>query len=187
MGVGDRRYCYEFPDQPGLCIKVPKAKKNGYRQQQREIRYYSKLADRGVPLERITRYHGCIDSNLGTGYVYDAVRDHDGVVSKKMNHYLDEGKLSPEVHLNQLDILEAYLFEHQVIVYDVNPHNILYKQLGNDRIEPYLIDGVGDVVAIPILNLSDTLVREKIRRRWLRMIDRLRRRFAWMENYRMQH
>ena len=187
IGEGDRRYCYEFPDHPEFCIKVPKSTKNSRRQQQREIRYYKKLAGRGVPLERITRYHGSIDSNLGTGYVYDAVRDQSGEVSRKMIDYLKQNKLSHEVHFQQLDILENYLFRHQVIVYDINPWNIVYKQSGDGEIEPFLIDGVGDVVAIPILNLSDTLVKQKIKRRWLRMINYLQRHFDWMASYQMQH
>ncbi len=187
IGEGDRRYCYEFPDQPEYCIKVPKSTKNSRIQQQREIKYYRKLANREVPLERITRYHGTIDSNLGTGYVYDAVRDHNGEVSKKMIDYLREDRLSHADHFQQLEILETYLFDQQVIIYDVNPWNIVYKDSGNGLIEPFLIDGVGDVVAIPILNLSETLVKRKIKRRWLRMINYLQRHFDWMASYQMQH
>jgi hypothetical protein len=61
------------------------------------------------------------------------------------------------------------------------------KKTGEGTFEPFIIDGVGDVVAIPVLNLSRALVSQKIRRRWMRMIAKMSKRFDWMEGYRFSH
>lgn len=187
LGTGTRRLCYEYPGKLDLCIKIPMTTKNGIKQQKREVVFYQKLAKRGVPTERVTRYHGTVETSLGTGYVYDAIRDADGSTSKQFMHYL---RNVPERHAEYLAILlllEAYLFENRVVFYDLSPWNILCRQNGDGSLEPFIIDGVGDIVAIPVLNLSDKLLHGKIKRRWFRMINKLTPQFDWMKDYHFSH
>ena len=187
IGKGTRRYCYQHPHDPDLCIKIPMAKKNGYLQQRREVRYYSKLIKRQVPTERITRYHGQIETSLGAGYVYDVIRDADGRVSRQLGTYLLEEPERYREYLVILKQLESYLFENLVLIYDLSPWNILCRKDNDNTLEPFIIDGVGDVVAVPVLNLSSRLVKQKIRRRWLRMINKMKNRYDWMSDYRSTH
>ena len=187
IGTGTRRYCYHFPGRSEYCIKIPKNKKNGFLQQRREVKYYKKLQRLGVPTDLITNYHGSIETSLGTGYLYDAVRDEDGRISQSMRHYLQEQPENYPEYLRLLRRLEDYLLENQVLFYDLNTSNILCRKTGDASFEPYIIDGVGDVVAIPVLNLSRALVRQKIRRRWMRFERRLAQRFDWMEEYHISH
>ena len=163
------------------------AKKNGYLQQRREVRYYSKLIKRQVPTERITRYHGQIETSLGAGYVYDVIRDADGRVSRQLGTYLLEEPERYREYLVILKQLESYLFENLVLIYDLSPWNILCRKDNDNTLEPFIIDGVGDVVAVPVLNLSSRLVKQKIRRRWLRMINKMKNRYDWMSDYRSTH
>lgn len=187
IGTGTRRYCYQHPQDTDLCIKIPKAKKNGYLQQRREVRYYAKLKRRQVPTERITRFHGAVQTSLGEGFIYDVIRDSDGRVSRQLEAYLrEEPERYPE-YLGMLYQLESYLFDNLVIIYDLSPWNILCRKNSDGSLEPFIIDGVGDIVAIPVLNLSRRLVRQKIKRRWLRMINKMRGRFDWMSEYRSEY
>ncbi len=187
IGKGTRRLCYEFPGDPAYCIKIPKGKKNGVLQQRREVKYYEKLQRRGISTDLITNYHGSIETSLGKGYVYDAVRDEDGSVSRQLALYLREQPEDYQEYLRLLREIEAYLFENQVLFYDLNTWNILCRKSANNTFEPYIIDGVGDVVAIPVLNLSRALVLQKIRRRWMRFIRKMTKRFDWMSEYRLSH
>lgn len=187
IGSGTRRLCYQYPQHPQFCIKIPKQKKNGYLQQRREVRYYQKLEKRQVPTQRITHYYGTVETSLGTGYIYDAIRDADGVISRQWVDYLDN---EPDRHAEYLSILrqlEEYLFENLVLIYDLSPWNILCRKHQDDTLEPFIIDGVGDVVAIPVLNLSRVLVRQKLRRRWLRMINKMEKKYEWMAEYSCSH
>lgn len=187
IGEGSRRYCYRYPGQPTLCIKIPMRKKNGLLQQRREVRYYASLHKRGVPTDRITGFHGTVDTNLGTGFVYDAIRDPDGRPSRQMMFYLREHPEHYREYLRILRVLEDYLFDNRVIIYDLSAYNILCRRTIDGGFEPFIIDGVGDVVAIPVFNLSKRLVLRKIERRWMRMINTLARRYDWMAGYRFNH
>ncbi|MDJ0833080.1 MAG: YrbL family protein [Gammaproteobacteria bacterium] len=187
IGEGSRRFCYRYPGNEHLCIKIPMAKKNGFKQQNREVRYYQKLKKRGVPTERITHYHGQVDTNLGTGYVYDAIRDFDGSPSLQLIDYMRQQPERGAEYLAILGQLEDYLFRYRVIIYDLSAWNILCRRDENDALEPFIIDGVGDIVAIPVFNLSDRLVRQKIQRRWMRMIRYLTQNFDFMLDYQPSH
>jgi len=187
IGTGTRRTCYAYPGHPELCIKIPKAKKNGFKQQKREVKYYRKLEHREVPTERITRYHGSLQTSLGEGYLYDAVRDADGQPSLQMIHYLRNETERDSEFLDMLNLLEDYLFKYRVIIYDLSPWNILCRKGSDGSLEPFIIDGVGDIVAIPVLNLSDRLVKQKIKRRWMRMVSRMEKNFKFMHRYSFSH
>lgn len=183
IGTGTRRYCFAYPSEISLCIKIPMQKKNGYKQQKREVRFYQQLASRGVPTDRITKYHGEVETSRGTGYIYDVVRDIDGSPSKQLGIFLKEQPERGHEFVQIMKILENYLFDNRVVFYDLNPWNILCKKQANGSLEPFIIDGVGDIVAIPVLNLSNRLLEQKIRRRWLRLIDRMRKHHLWMAQY----
>ncbi len=188
LGTGTRRHCYAYPGKPAYCIKVPKAdKKNSFIQQCREVKYYNKLEKRGVPMSCISRYHGTVETSHGPGYLYDAIRDYDGDPSLQMIDYMRNEPERRHEFLKIFTDLESYLFDNLVIVYDISPYNILCRKNENGKLEPVIIDGVGDVVFIKILNLSKTLVRQKIRRRWMRMVNKLRNEFDWMTGYDCRH
>ena len=183
VGEGSRRYCYRHPGNQDLCIKIPKNSKNGLLQQKREIKYFRNLEQRGVPFKYIPAFRGTVNTSKGVGYLYDVIIDDDGNTSRQMMDYIKQEPGRGEEYLQIFIELENYLFEHLVIFYDLSPYNILCRKRHDGQLEPYIIDGVGDVVRIPILNYSKTLVRQKIRRRWLRMINRFQPRFEWMIDY----
>ena len=187
LGVGTRRSCFAYPGRPEFCIKIPKGTKNGLLQQRREVKYYKKLSKRGVPVVLITRYHGSVNTTKGVGHIYDAIRDYDGRPSRQMMDYIKQEPERKDEFVAILSELENYFFDNLVIFYDLSPYNILCRKNEAGKLEPFVIDGVGDVVVIPILNLSKTLVRQKIKRRWMRMINKLRNRFDWMSAYQLKH
>ena len=183
IGTGTRRFCYAYPDKPEFCIKIPRQTKNGQLQQRREIKYYSRLKKRGVPTERVTRFHQVVSTSLGDGYVYDAIRDFDGECSLQLIHYLNNEPERVSEYLAMIKLLESYFFDNEVLFYDLNPYNILCRKSQDDNLEPFVIDGVGDVVAIPVLNYSRYLLKKKIERRWLRFIKQMKKRCDWMTQY----
>ena len=183
IGVGTRRSCYQFPDETSLCVKIPKLTKNGLKQQRREVKFYQQLYRRGVSTERICRYHGTVATSLGTGYVYDVIRDFDGKPSRQFNDYLTEQPHRTAEYLEILFQIETYLFSNKIVFYDVHPYNIVCQNLADGSLEPFIIDGIGDVVIFPALNYSRRLLNQKMMRRWLRMIGSMSNRFDWMDRY----
>lgn len=183
IGTGTRRFCYAHPSESSLCIKIPKAKKNGIKQQNREVKFYQQLTSRGVPTVRITHYHGEVETSLGRGYVYDVIRDVNGNPSQPFGAYIKNDPSRSAEYIQMLKTLEDYLFDNSVVFYDLNVWNILCKEKEDGSLEPFIIDGVGDVVAIPVLNLSKRLLNQKIKRRWLRLISKMKKNYPWMTAY----
>lgn len=132
---------------------------------------------------RITRYHGSVETSRGTGYVYDLIRDEDGSYSRQLGDYLRKPGNRSQQYIYILQTLEQYFFDNRVLFYDLNPWNILCRAGSDGSLEPFVIDGVGDVVAFPVLNYFDRLLLGKIARRWRRFTDKLDRRHEWMQNY----
>ena len=188
IGIGGRRrLVYAQPEDPALCIKVPRNGRQGELQQQREIRYYRQLQKKGIPFDHISRYLGTVETSVGTGYVYEAVRDADGRISDRFKELILHGKGEVADYLRIMQKLEDYLFDNLILFYDMGPSNILCRRDAKGVLEPVIVDGLGDVVAIPILNYSRHLRRQKIRRRWLRMIAYMNKKYDWMKAYSVRH
>jgi len=188
IGIGGgRRLVYAHPDDPGLCIKVPKPGRHGELQQRREVRFYERLQKEGIPTKCLSRYLGTANTNLGVGYIYEVVRDANGQVSERFKEFIvnDHGQESDYIRI--METLEDFLFDNLILFYDIGPSNILCRKNENGSLEPVIIDGLGDVVAIPILNFSSRLRRRKMRRRWLRLVAYMNRKHDWMKAYRMRH
>jgi hypothetical protein len=187
IGKGGRRLVYAFPGDPSRCIKVCKPGKHADRQQQREIKFYRQLDKKTIPTDRISRYHGTVETNRGTGYVYDAIRDADGQVSTRFKTMILSNSERISDYLRVMETIEDYLFDNLILFYDVGPSNIVCRINESGALEPFIVDGLGEVVAIPIQNYSRYLRRRTIRRRWLRLIAYMKRRYHWMEAYHLRH
>lgn len=188
IGEGTRRICYAYPGDPSRCIKIPKAGANGNKQQLREVRFYEYLARRKVPTDCIPAYLGTIETDQGPGYVYEAIRDADGSISSLYVEVIKQlAQQSPDTLRDILAQLEQYFFDNLIVFYDVNPYNIVCRRDSAGVLHPYVIDGLGDTVAIPVLNYSKKLLRQKIRRRWTRLLNHLRRKHPWMADYQSSH
>lgn len=184
IGEGTRRVCFCHPEDNSRCIKIPKVTRLGVKQQKREVKYYQYLIDKGIPTRRITNYYGSVETNRGTGYIYDLVRDENGEISRQFVDYLKSPDERSEQYINVVRTLEKYFIENRVLFYDLNPWNILCRASSDGQLEPFVTDGVGDVVAIPILNQFDHLLVAKIERRWGRFIVQLKRHHVCMQDYR---
>lgn len=188
IGIGGRRrLVYAHPGDPARCIKVPKSGKHGELQQRREIKFYQQLQKSRSPTKYLSRYLGTVDTNFGVGYVYEAVRDADGKISERFKEFIANDHGQESDYLRIMETIEDFLFDNQILFYDINPSNILCRKDHNGDIEPIIIDGLGDVVAIPVLNFSSRLRQRKMRRRWMRLVAYMNRKHEWMKAYRMRH
>ena len=187
LGKGSNRLVYAFPNDPSRCIKVPKPGKHRYKHQEREVRFFKLLEKNRVPTDHISRYLGTVETNFGTGYVYDAIRDANGQISDKLKTMaLNNRERVPE-YLQVMKTIEDYLFDNLISFYEVNPSNIVCRINDDGALEPFIIDGLGEKVAIPIVNYSRKLRRHTMRRRWLRLIEYMKTRYDWMKDYRVRH
>lgn len=187
IGKGSNRLVYAFPDDPGRCIKVPKPGKYRYKHQERELRFFEQMRKDRVPTDHISRYLGTVDTNFGTGYVYDAIRDADGRISDKLKTMALQNRERVPEYLQVMRTIEDYLFDNLIPFYEINPSNIVCRIDANGALQPFIVDGLGEKVAIPVIYYSRGLRRLTIRRRWLRQIEYMKNRYDWMQDYRVRH
>lgn len=176
IGAGVERDCYLHPNYPDRVIKVSLRKKG--QQTRREIKYFKKLVRKNLDhSNHLPNYYGTVATNYGRGAVFELIRDYDGKTSKSLHDYSKE--YSIKAFCKQLADLKSYFFDHRIIFnYDLNSTNLLVRYTSKNEFHLVLIDGLGDVVAIPILNLSPVHVKNKMQRRWQRFEEELNETFS---------
>ena len=181
VGQGLHRDVYQHPENPGLCLKVRVDRdrvNRGDQEEQREQAYYRLLAKRGVPWEGIPKFHGNVETNLGSAAVFDLIRDADGEVSKTLEYYFGQITIT-EAHqaelIFELNQLKNYLLRHNIITMSLKPKNIVFQRLEDDQWRCVIIDNIGNSDWIPLMTYVPLFGRIKIRRKWQDFERRLKR------------
>lgn len=164
--------CYQHPKKPKKCVKVLTDNSKASKRLKADIRYYNKLYKKGKSMKYIAKYLGVKKSNKGKCYLYKCVKDYDGEVSQTLESYLNEPHTDKAEVYRSLKELADYLIENQIMISDLHARNILIKKRRDGSIKPVIVDGIGDRVAIPVLNMLPSLLKAKIVRRWNRFSDK---------------
>ncbi|MCP4768135.1 MAG: hypothetical protein GY875_17925 [Gammaproteobacteria bacterium] len=172
IGAGQERVCYQHPDDESKVVKIQKGDSD--KQTRRELALYASLARRGMnDYVHIPRFHGAVQTNLGSGFVVDRVADYDGAVSRSLWWHFERGYPVTEF-LPYLEELRCYLVDKRIVFsVDMGRYNILFQKLSPSRAHLVVIDGLGNHTAINWLDNIGFFARRKIQRRWQRFIDRL--------------
>jgi len=160
--------CYEHPFTSSECIKIATANKKSNKRLQADLKYYRKLHKKKIDLKYIADFLGVCNTSLGEGFRYECVRDGNGNVSKRLDHYLDDPEVDNEELYRLLKELALYLVRNHVLISDIHPRNILIQFDKDGVMTPMIVDGIGDRVSITILNVFSKLLEAKIIRRWNR-------------------
>ena len=165
--------CYRHPENPAACIKLPTSESRAAKRLRADRSYHHKLVKRGTDRSHISDYLGPCDTTLGEGHLFELICDTDGTVSQTLAQRLEK---SPEDHRQLLTCLKElgkYLEKNHILISDLHERNILIQHLDEGTLKPVIIDGLGDRVAIPILNYFPALAASKLARRWNRFIRNL--------------
>ncbi|QTA80184.1 PhoP regulatory network protein domain-containing protein [Desulfonema limicola] len=166
IGKGIERECYIHPMESNKIIKISSLAPNI--QSKREISYYKKLQKRKkMKWNHIPKFYGEVSTNLGAGFITELILDFDGKISKHFSLYIKQNGIS--VYSKQLEELKNYFINEKVIFnYDMSPKNLLLRRTNESESELVLIDGLGDIVFIEMLNYFKYFLKNKILRRWSR-------------------
>lgn len=173
IGRGKERACFLHPQDSRKVIKIVYTQES--KQMQREIDAYKDIAMKAdIEYEHFPNYYGEVETDKGTGYVFDLVQNSDGSSPRTLHSYL-EGLSCIEDLDPQLSGLKAYLLKHSIVFCnDVSYEgNILVKELADGSAKLVIIDGLGDVVYFTWVNKINFLVKRKIERRWSKLMERL--------------
>jgi hypothetical protein len=171
---GIRQKCYAHPYDERLCIKIAKPNIENKRLFN-EIKYWSRYSKKKIKARDypfFSRYYGRLDTNLGTGHIFDLVRDETtGECSKTLDYYLlnAHGLFSDRVLEIAFEKLIHLMSRYKVIANDIKPENICCRILKNQAVELVLVDGVGHRDFIPLVDWSSFFARKKIQRRLIKL------------------
>lgn len=179
VGKGKRRECYVHPQNRNRCVKIVVAGDN--KETSRELSYYDFLDKRNILWTNLPRYYGTVETNLGTGYVFELIQDYDGKISKTLERYLSSTKdTESNCHgLSQaLALLKKYLIQHRIMTMELRPKNIAYRKINDSEGSLILVDNIGNSDFIPICKYIQFLATNKINRKWRNFELRLKRDYA---------
>jgi len=169
IGRGLRRECYFHPEDECKCIKVVVA--GDHKETAREQSYYRLLEDRKIDWNMLARFYGNIETNRGSGAVFELIRDYTGDVSKTLEHYLFDNK-EPDLNYSALSralpLLKEYLLQWKIVTMSIRPQNIVYRKINANERDLVVIDNIGNSDFIPICNYVDHMAIRKINRKWQR-------------------
>ncbi|MBJ7220382.1 MULTISPECIES: YrbL family protein [unclassified Brenneria] len=168
ISQGVHRACYCHPLMQDKCIKVHL---NGEynRETIREIKYYQRIANKVFTVPVISHYHGIVKTNLGTGYVFDLIKDYTGDVSKTLEHYIIDSLLYKK---HKADIELAYhrmalwAKKYAIVTMTLKPYNIIYRLKNQNDGDLIIIDNLGCANLFPLVYYSDFFARQQLSRRF---------------------
>lgn len=175
IGKGKGRTCFLNPQDKTKVVKV--IHDSSDKQTKREISVYKQLAKiPSINYEHFPKYYGEIETDKGIGYVFDLVQNDDGSESKPFHWYIKNGSKLEDFY-PQLEELKSYLYDHSIIFCNDMSYegNILAKEISDGSIKLIVIDGLGDSIYFQSVNNISYFMRRKIKRRWHRLMLRLKR------------
>lgn len=173
LGTGRHRKCYAHPDDALRCIKIVyNDDQGGDKEIKRELGYYAHLKRTLKDWSGIPRYYGTVETDCGTGYVYDAICDFDGKPSITLKQFAMECRYEEDlVVLRQiLRTLKKYLNENHIVTMTLKPANILCHRISESEVVPVICDNIGESTFIPLATWSKWFCRRKQERLWARFI-----------------
>jgi len=166
LGKGSSRLCYLHPGDPGKCIKITYTSDPDVEKQ--ELKHYRHHRRRGISWEMLAQSYGHVETSMGKGVMFSLARDFDGSISRTLDHYLTDEKLTPPatVLTELFGNFRSYMLRERIVVRELKPDNIVLQRLTLNRQRLILIDGLGNNQFLPIANYMNTFAKRVILRKW---------------------
>lgn len=170
IGKGSERTCYQDPDDSSRCIKV--SHKKNSKQSLREINYFKLLKKEKKSFSHIPQIFQFIEKDDLIGIEQEVILDDSKKISQNIYDYIAGNRTDDELNefYHQLEILELYLIDNNIIPSDLVTSNLLVCNK-NKELKVYIIDGFGGAEFLPLSNYIKLLGRHKIKRKWKKFMN----------------
>lgn len=129
VGQGAHKKCYIHPEDSTLCVKVLFQEPDT--DLDRELAYRKSRQRRALGSNLLPKYLGAVDTNLGTGYVYERVCDFDGSNSCTLDEFIKNECLNKIGGYNTRKIIvkiQKEWFKERIITSNVELANFLVQK-----------------------------------------------------------
>ena len=165
LGEGTAKKVFYHPEDKNLCIKISFDSSQDFdtREELRYRRVCKKMVDQSSLL---TKYFGTIETNLGTGHVFELVRDYDGTVSETLESLISREKDISKIY-ELLQKFKKTLFEELIIIQELSTLDLLVQRISEQESRIRIVDDIGmHHVLIPLTFYSKTLIRRREKKKW---------------------
>lgn len=164
-----------------ICASSSRTIEGGQKDLLREINYIDVLNRRHKDYSILPQYFGKVNTNLGTGYVFEIIRDYNGNKTQTLEDFITSPTLFAEnfdliVHL--LKNLKDELYKNEIITMVLFPENILFQKTDKNNYRVRIVNDMGSAVLIPLEYHFKYFAHTKILRRWKMFLDVLRNKYA---------
>ena len=175
LGDGNHKIVYAHPTDKNLCVKLLRTPDDP--DFAKEMRYRKALGKRADSMTLLTKFFGPVDTNKGTGYLFERVHDFDGNSSPTMLNVLADtfvyrDKL-PETEKLLLDFKRAY-FAERFLLAGVDPDNYLVQKTSPTERRVRVIDNIGIASFIPLPYYVDYFALKRVKKYWRRFVELMR-------------
>lgn len=170
IGRGMHKKVYTYPSDTSLCIKVPFTKNDV--DLNRELRYRKVLSNQKKPVTIIPQYYGTVETNYGTGYVFERIRNFDNTKSVSVREFIRNYSLmfnDKQLLITLLKDFKLLYFKELPITSDIDPGNLMVQK-NPDGYTIRIIDNIGSPVLIPLEYYINYFAKTKANRYWQRFL-----------------
>ena len=178
IGMGGRQKTFVHPLDPSKCVKI--AYSGNIKDVEKELRYRRICAEKLKNSLLITKYFGTVQTNFGTGYVYERVRDYDGNTSRDLEKFLqdtDIGKISLQTAESVLLKFKEDFLRECIVTVDRNTANFMVQETSKGVYQVRIVDNIGTPVLIPLVYYFRFVAEWKSRRMWNVWVDDMAKHF----------
>ena len=178
IGMGGRQKTFVHPLDPSKCVKI--AYSGNIRDVEKELRYRRICAEHLKNSVLITKYFGTVQTNFGTGYVYERVRDYTGNTSRDLGKFLkdaDSGKVSLQTAESVLLKFKEDFLRECIVTVDRNTANFMVQETSKGVYQVRIVDNIGTPVLIPLVYYFRFVAEWKSRRMWNVWVDDMSKNF----------
>ena len=114
------------------------------------VRLRLRYPDAGLP---VTHHYGFAQTDKGLATVSEGVWQADGSIGQTLRQRIKDGSFD-DADLAALNHLIGQFYDLGIRAGDMKPHNLVFGHRGGEY-ECVLVDGLGDIHALPVRSLGD--------------------------------
>lgn len=179
-GQCSHKKCFLHPHNKNLCIKIA-YNEGGQKDLIREINYIDVLKRRHKDYSILPKYFGKVNTNLGTGYVFEIIRDYNNGRTQTLEDFITDLNLFSQNYsliVRLLKELKEKLYKNEIITMVLFPENILFQKTDENTYRVRIVNDMGSAVLIPLEYHFKYFAHTKILRRWKMFLEVLRNKYA---------
>lgn len=179
-GQGSHKKCFLHPHNKNLCIKIA-YNQGGQKDLIREINYIDVLKRRHKDYSILPQYFGKVNTNLGTGYVFEIIRDYNNGRTQTLEDFITDLNLFSQNYsliVCLLKELKEKLYKNEIITMVLFPENILFQKTDENTYRVRIVNDMGSAVLIPLEYHFKYFAHTKILRRGKMFLEVLRNKYA---------